>query len=456
MDSLLLTLAEHDEQDFAVALWHQMMGLAALSICEDSHAGGSIPGKAANKTRDFVAGHRRLMLDYFWPFDAERDDHSGRFGPVYDERDFERRFRMPRSVFHTIFAAVVEDNEYLRLGLKRDATGILGATPLQKVVAAIRQLSLGIGADAIDEYCRVSETVALKSMKQFVTSVTRIFGATYLREPTGDDLVRIERAFSEVGFPGCIGCLDCAGWAWKNCPRALQGIHVGKDGKPHLRLECVCDLDLYIWHLSFGYPGMLNDINILNISPLFSKILAGTFPPVKASYSIGGNLFDWVYFLADGIYPRWRIFVQTLSSPKGSSQSRFASRQEAVRKCVERVFGVLFARFHILCTPGRLWDSNEMGYIIMACSIIHNMIVSERKDSYSGDGAGGSRRISLASMDTFEATFTSALQPLTPAEQNDVWQHFARSTVLEEVKNRAHHDKLMAALIDQYSEGHCS
>jgi hypothetical protein len=152
MDGLLLTLAEQDEQDFAVALWHQMMGLAAISVCEEIQAGGSLPGKAANKDRDFVAGHRRLMLDYFWPFDAERDDHSGGFGPVYDERDFERRFRMPRPVFNTIFAAVVEDNEYLRLGLKRDATGILGATPLQKVVAAIWQLSLGIGADAIDEY----------------------------------------------------------------------------------------------------------------------------------------------------------------------------------------------------------------------------------------------------------------------------------------------------------------
>jgi Plant transposon protein len=412
--------------------------------------------RAANKDRDFVVGHRRLMLDYFWPFEAERDDHSGRFGPVYDERDFERRFRMPRSVFNTIFAAVGEDNEYQRLGLKRDATGILAATPLQKVVAAIRQRSLGIGADSIDKYCRVSETVSLKIMKQFVTSVTRVCGATYLHEPTADDLVRIERAFFEAGFPGCIGCLDYAGWAWKNCPRAFQGIHVGKDRKPHLRLKCVCDLDLYIWHLSFSYPGILNDINILNISPLFSKILTGTFPPVKANYSIGGTVFDWVYFLADGIYPRWRIFVQTLSSPKGSSQSRFASRQEAVRKCVERVFGVLFARFHILCTPGRLWDSTKMGYIIMVCSIIHNMIVSERKDSYYGDGAGGSRRIAAASMDTVEAKFTNALQPLALAEQHDVWQRFARSTVLEEVKNRTQHDKLMTALIDQYSEGHYS
>jgi hypothetical protein len=45
MDGLLLTLAEQDEQDFAVALWHQMMGLASLSVCEESKAGGSLPGR---------------------------------------------------------------------------------------------------------------------------------------------------------------------------------------------------------------------------------------------------------------------------------------------------------------------------------------------------------------------------------------------------------------------------
>jgi hypothetical protein len=65
---------------------------------------------------------------------------------------------MPRPVFSRIFPAVIADNDYLRLGLKSNAIGNLGATPLQKVVAAMRQLSLGIRADAVDEYCRVSET----------------------------------------------------------------------------------------------------------------------------------------------------------------------------------------------------------------------------------------------------------------------------------------------------------
>jgi Plant transposon protein len=235
-------------------------------------------------------------------------------------------------------------------------------------------------------------------------------------------------------------------------PRALQGIHIGKDGIPNLRLECVCDLDLYIWHLSFGYPGVMNDLNILNLSRLFSKVLAGTFPPVKALYTIGDQEFDWVYFLTDGIYPKWRTFVQSLSSPTGSSQTRFASKQEYVRKCVECVFVVLFARFRILCTPSRLWDNGDMAEIMSACAILYNMIVVERKDGYSRDGAGGMRRARPAGENLIDAaaTCSKALQLLAPAEIYDFWRRLERNAVAEETKNREQHDALVAALVEQF------
>jgi hypothetical protein len=62
---LLDDMAELDEQSLAAALWQQMMTLAAFGLMERGKQGGSLPGKAANKARDFASGHRRLMLDYF-------------------------------------------------------------------------------------------------------------------------------------------------------------------------------------------------------------------------------------------------------------------------------------------------------------------------------------------------------------------------------------------------------
>ena len=48
----------------------------------------------------------------------------------------------------------------------------------------------------------------------------------------------------------------------------------------------ICSLDLWIWSFQFGLPGAFNDINILEASDHFSKVLAVVFPPVGISYTI--------------------------------------------------------------------------------------------------------------------------------------------------------------------------
>lgn len=47
---------------------------------------------------------------------------------------------------------------------------------------------------------------------------------------------------------------------------------VGNSGVPELRLECVDEDHLWNWHLVFGFPEAMNDLNILERSPRFSKV----------------------------------------------------------------------------------------------------------------------------------------------------------------------------------------
>ncbi|KAE9097786.1 hypothetical protein PF010_g15815 [Phytophthora fragariae] len=54
---------------------------------------------------------------------------------------------------------------------RRDATGKLGLSALQKSTAAIRQLAYGMPAGAVDEYVRIVETAAIKSLKPFCAAV---------------------------------------------------------------------------------------------------------------------------------------------------------------------------------------------------------------------------------------------------------------------------------------------
>lgn len=296
---------------------------------------------------------------------------------------------MHRTVFNRTTNAVVSHSCYFRQGLRPDATGRVGITPILKIICALRQLSYDLPADLSEELFDVSETTANNCLENYCLALQLSLGPIYIRNPTADEIIRIEKQFSKAGFPGCIGCLDCSSWAWKNCPKALQGIMKGKDGAPSLRMEAICSLYLWIWSLQFGLPGAMNDLNILEVSDHFSRVLNGSFPPVTPSYEVNGKTFDWFYYLTDGIYPNWKIFMQSISEPSDKKTKLYASVQESIRKCVERLFGVLYRRFKMLYVGCEFWTISKMKNITSAAVILHNMIVEVRRDDYASDGTAG-------------------------------------------------------------------
>jgi hypothetical protein len=188
--------AEWDEDDiFAAAVWKQMVALAVAELEEERVQGGSRKGNAPNMNRPFAETHSRFLLKYFWPFDQIRPDSSNEYGHRAPEEAFERRFRMPRVVFNRLFEKVVQQSQYFHKGLNPNAVGQTGITPLLKVIVAIRTLAYALPSNIADDMFEVSETTASMCLHEFARVVVQCFDAEYLREPTGQDLVRIEKQF---------------------------------------------------------------------------------------------------------------------------------------------------------------------------------------------------------------------------------------------------------------------
>jgi hypothetical protein len=61
--------------------------------------------------------------------------------------------------------------------------------------------------------------------------------------------------------------------------------------------------------------------------------------------NLAGLLFKYTmwYCLADGIYPSLATFVKRYQNPLGNQKFYLTTAQEAIRKNVERAFGVLQA-----------------------------------------------------------------------------------------------------------------
>ncbi|XP_074266901.1 uncharacterized protein LOC141590193 [Silene latifolia] len=208
----------------------------------------------------------------------------------------------------------------------------------EKCTMAIRMLAYGDSANGIDEYLRVGESTARECFEYFTNAVISHFRNEYLRIPTVEDTQRLLQIGASRGFPGMLGTIDCMHWKWKNCPNAWKGQFQGRNSSPAVILEAVASQDLWIWHSYFGTPGSANDLNVLNRSPVFDALLNGLF----------------------------------------------ATKQESVRKDVERAFGVLQARFAVIRNLARYWSKEFLHKVMTTCIILHNMIVEDERESYIG------------------------------------------------------------------------
>jgi hypothetical protein len=71
-------------------------------------------------------------------------------------------------------------------------------------------------------------------------------------------------------------------------------------------------------------------------------------------------------------------FVKSFDEPIGLANKRYAAWQEGSRKDIERAFGVMQRKFHILVRDFEYWFVQEIEEIVLACITLHNMMVEVR------------------------------------------------------------------------------
>ena len=175
--------------------------------------------------------------------------------PTYPRPYFRRRFRMSTELFRRIAEKLASNDRVFPQ--RRNATGELGHSTFQKVIADLRMLTYAIQSDLVDDHLAMGESQAIMCVKRFAVGIVQVFGKEYLRSPNAEDVARLLAMNKARGFPGMLGSIDCMHWTWKNCPKAWHGQFHGQKKGSTIILEAVADQETWIWHAFFGMPGSL-------------------------------------------------------------------------------------------------------------------------------------------------------------------------------------------------------
>uniref|UniRef100_A0A0D3DQY9 DDE Tnp4 domain-containing protein n=1 Tax=Brassica oleracea var. oleracea TaxID=109376 RepID=A0A0D3DQY9_BRAOL len=189
--------------------------------------------------------------------------------------------------------------------------------------------------------------------------------------------------------------------------------------------------DTYDEYLRLG-ESTLNDINVLDRSPVFDDILQGRAPKVK--FKVNNHTYRMAYYLTDGIYPNWSTFIQSIPLPQGPKAELFAERQESTRKDVERAFGVLQSRFTIVKNPALLSDKEKIGRIMRTCVIFHNMIEDNERGGYT-----------LTDTSEFESGESSRSSKVKRKTSFNIGNMLG---IRNEIRDSEKHDRLTADLVE--------
>lgn len=264
---------------------------------------------------------------------------------------------------------------------RRNAANKKGHSTEVKVLVCLRYLGTARALDDLDDGARLSTESARKYIKHFATDLVRLHGPQYFnRYPNKSELQAIADRYESLGFPGCIGAVDCCNIIWKNYPIEEKGqYHNPKDSKlAVVKVKAWCDDDLYIWHWFAGRPGTTNDKTMLAFSPLFQSVFNGTYSfYLSRAYRVLPNGMERLlaYLLADGIYPRWPIFMLPIHETEDRKELLYTRKQEGRRKDIERAFGALQARFKVLRYEDHRWYKGDIVECSHACKILHKMLV---------------------------------------------------------------------------------
>lgn len=217
-------------------------------------------------------------------------------------------------------------------------------------------------------------SISQSCVSRCVRSISRIIGTQiidrYVKFPdTIEEIEELEAEFQEmVDFPGLFLIVDATQVAQAALHRDVEFAHVNRKNFHSINVQIMGDCRMRIRNINARYPGSTHDSFIWKCS-----LPCAFLRDISARMGRNFNYFA----LADTGYPLQPWLLRPYDRPlRTRAQKVFNKIHKATRSLIERIIGILKARFRCLLGERKLrYDHERTAHIIYSCSVLHNFLI---------------------------------------------------------------------------------
>lgn len=315
-------------------------------------------------------------------------EHENVGDPTTKEgRSFRRRFRIPHPLFVKLVQVVRHAEWDGIIPRECDSAGRPCAPIELKLLAWLRVLGRGECFDSCSESTNVSEETLRVFFHKFSSAFSLAMFNIYVSPAENSELDMILRDYAALGFPGCVGSVDCVHVSWDRCPSSVRSLYCGSSGKPTLSYEMVVDHSRRVHSMTAGFPGATNDKTICKldgfITALHNEELYNDLEFFLDTDDGDTERVVGGYVICDGGYIARRTFIYPLKVSSEKWTMLWSQQLESVRKDVECTFGVIKRRFQLFNRTIEFHSVEKIDNAFRCAVILHNMLLEHDGLTYA-------------------------------------------------------------------------
>ncbi|CAL5334242.1 unnamed protein product [Camellia sinensis] len=311
----------------------------------------------------------------WWDVFSKRIADNSLLSPSEGSDKFESVFKISRKTFNYICSLVKEHM------MARSANFVFSnGMPMSlndRVAVALRRLSSGDSLISVADSFGTNHSTVSQVTWRFVEAIEEN-GLHHLQWPSMEqEMTDVKSKFERLrGFPNCCGAIDTTHITMLLSSSEMgSNLWLDREKNHSMILQAIVDPDMRFRDIVTGWPGKMNDFDVLQSSTFFKLCEKGErLKGYTMKLSDRTELNE--YIVGDSGFPLLPWLVTPYQGKELSeSEFEFNKRHFATRIVAQRALARLRETWKII--QGVMWrpDKHRLPRIILACCILHNIVI---------------------------------------------------------------------------------